>query len=330
MLETAHKRTGNTEIAMYVVVIGGANIDIGGRPYAPLIAADSNPGKISTGLGGVGRNIAHALSKLGVNVFLVTAIGDDYSGKFIKERCEEAGIDMKYALTVEGETSSMYLYINDYDGDMSLALSHMDIVKNITPEYIESLTDLIRGSAAVVADGNLTQEVFLKVKEICNKNEKCVPIYLDPVSTAHAHKIKDHLDGIYTIKPNRLEAEYLTDMTISTVGDYRAAANELIRQGVKRVFISMGEKGMFAADKDGSYIIDKFPCDVISTTGAGDSATAGLVWASTHGQSITQSAAAANAVASMIISSPQTINPELSAETVRELIDSCDISITKI
>lgn len=325
---------------MYVVVIGGANIDIGGRPYAPLIEADSNPGIISTGLGGVGRNIAHALSKLGVKVFLVTAVGDDYSGNYIKESCETAGIDMSYSVTVPGETSSMYLYINDHNGDMSLALSHMDIVKNITPLYIDSLKELIKNAAAVVADGNVSQDTFLEIKKVCsiskNENETCsngeegIPLYVDPVSTAHAHKIKGFLDGIDTIKPNRLEAEFLTGMTIATEGDYRAAANEIIRQGVRRVFISMGPGGMFAADKDGSYIIDKFPSDVVSTTGAGDSATAGIVWASTRGQSLTHTAAAANAVASMIISSPLTINPDLSEVTIRELLNTHDINYKKI
>ena len=52
----------------YAVVIGGVNIDIGGHSFQPLIPADSNPGKISVSLGGVGRNIAHNLSLLGTDV----------------------------------------------------------------------------------------------------------------------------------------------------------------------------------------------------------------------------------------------------------------------
>ena len=61
----------------YVVVIGAANIDIGGTPYKPLIPGDSNPGVIKMSYGGVGRNIAHNLALLGVDVELVTAAGDD-------------------------------------------------------------------------------------------------------------------------------------------------------------------------------------------------------------------------------------------------------------
>ena len=60
-----------------VVVIGGVNIDIGGRAFGPLKMKDSNPGKVTVSLGGVGRNIAHNLRLLGTEVCLLTALGED-------------------------------------------------------------------------------------------------------------------------------------------------------------------------------------------------------------------------------------------------------------
>ena len=50
--------------APYVTVVGGVNVDIGGRPEAALVARDSNPGAVSSSLGGVGRNIAHNMALL--------------------------------------------------------------------------------------------------------------------------------------------------------------------------------------------------------------------------------------------------------------------------
>ena len=67
--------------APYIVVIGGVNMDIGGLAYEPLVAADSNPGKINMSLGGVGRNIAHNMCLMGVDVRLLTAYGDDVYGE---------------------------------------------------------------------------------------------------------------------------------------------------------------------------------------------------------------------------------------------------------
>ena len=65
----------------YVVVIGGVNVDIGGKSHAPLVAADSNPGSVRVSLGGVGRNIAHNLSLMGTDVRMLTAYGDDIHGQ---------------------------------------------------------------------------------------------------------------------------------------------------------------------------------------------------------------------------------------------------------
>ena len=135
----------------YAVVIGAANIDIGGTPYKPLIPGDSNPGVIKMSYGGVARNIAHNLTLLGFNVELITAAGDDTLGMEMMRRCEAIGLDTSLSVVVPGGSSSIYLFINDEKGEMDLALSHVDIVKKITPEYIESNIDVINAAEVVVA-----------------------------------------------------------------------------------------------------------------------------------------------------------------------------------
>ena len=104
----------------YVVVIGAANIDIGGTPYKPLIPGDSNPGVINMSYGGVGRNIAHNLARLGTDVLLVTAAGDDVLGREMLLKCEKAGMDTSLSLVVPGASSSVYLFINELRTDFML------------------------------------------------------------------------------------------------------------------------------------------------------------------------------------------------------------------
>lgn len=84
----------------YAVVAGGVNVDIGGRSFAPMVARDSNPGRVTTSLGGVGRNIAHNMSLLGVDVRFLTAFGDDLYAQRIAASCGELGIDISHALQV--------------------------------------------------------------------------------------------------------------------------------------------------------------------------------------------------------------------------------------
>ena len=311
----------------YAVVIGAANIDIGGTPYKPLIPGDSNPGVIKMSYGGVARNIAHNLTLLGVDVELITAAGDDTLGMEMLKKCESIGLDTSLSVVVPGGSSSVYLYINDESGEMDLALSHVDIVKQITPEYLESVSDVINSAVAVVADCNLTQESLLKLKEICK-----VPLYVDTVSVSHADKIKGHLDGIDTLKPNLLEAEFLTDMIIESEYDCLEAARALIDQGVRRVFISMGPHGMIAADKDHAIMADRYPVTVKCTTGAGDSAMAAIVWSTLNeeGDGITAPAMAANAAASITISVDPTIHPGMSSELIKNKIKEHNVVIREI
>ena len=311
----------------YVVVIGAANIDIGGTPYKPLIPEDSNPGVIKMSYGGVARNIAHNLTLLGVDVELITAAGDDTLGMEMLKKCESIGLDTSLSVLVPGGSSSVYLFINDETGEMALALSHVDIVKHITPEYLESVSDVINSAEAVVADCNLSQESLLKLKDICK-----VPLYVDTVSVSHADKIKGHLDGIDTLKPNLLEAEFLSDMIIENEYDCLEAARTLIDQGVRRVFISMGPDGMIAADKDHAILADRYPASVKSTTGAGDSAMAAIVWSSLNeeGDGLSAPAMAANAAASITISVDQTIHPGMSSELIRNKINENNVIIREI
>lgn len=313
----------------YAVVIGAANIDIGGTPYKPLIQGDSNPGVIKMSYGGVARNIAHNLTMLGVDVEFVTAAGDDTLGMEMLKRCEGTGMDTSLSVVVPGGSSSVYLFINDEKGEMELALSHVDIVKHITPEYLESIKDVINSAAVVVADCNLSQESILKLKEICK-----VPIYMDTVSVSHADKIKGHLDGIDTLKPNLLEAEFLTDMIIESEYDCLEAARALINQGVRRVFISMGPHGMIAADKDHAIMVDRYPVTVRCTTGAGDSAMAAIVWSTLNedeeGDGLVAPAKAANAAASATISVDATIHPEMSDKLIKKKIKEHNVTVREI
>ena len=311
----------------YAVVIGAANIDIGGTPYKPLIPGDSNPGVIKMSYGGVARNIAHNLTLLGFNVELITAAGDDPLGMEMLKKCESIGLDTSLSVIVPGGSSSVYLFINDEKGEMDLALSHVDIVKNITPEYIESISDVINSAEVVVADCNLSQETLLKLMDICE-----VPLYVDTVSVSHADKIKGHLEGIDTLKPNLLEAEFLTDMIIESEYDCLEAARALINQGVRRAFISMGPEGMIAADKDHAIMADRYPVTVKSTTGAGDSAMAAIIWSTLNeeGDGLIAPAMAANAAASATISVDPTIHPGMSSDLIRKIIKEKDVTIREI
>ena len=299
----------------YVAVVGGVNMDIGGKPFRTLIERDSNPGRVSVSLGGVGRNIAHNLSLLGLRVRFLTAFGDDLHARRIEASCADLGIDISHAKKVAGGTTSTYLFLTDADGDMALAVSDMEICDSITPDYIASNLSLLNNAQVVVADGNLPAETLRYLAEHCT-----APMFADPVSVTKAEKLKPVLGKLHTLKPNRLESELLSGVPITDEPSMRLAAEKLLETGLHRVFISLGTEGVFASDGQKVILMPCLRADVQNTTGAGDAFMAGLVWAYMEGMDLEDTLQAASAAAAIATESEETINPAMSETALRERI----------
>jgi len=300
-------RTGS-----YAVVVGGVNVDIGGCSFAPLVDADSNPGKVSISLGGVGRNIAHNMSLMGLEVKMLTAMGADMYGNRIAASCTELGIDASHALRVPDCATSTYLYIADETGEMALALSDMAVCDRITPNYLAANSQVLQNARVIVADTNIPAETLVYLAENCT-----APIFCDPVSTIKAEKLRPVLHKIHTLKPNRLEAELLSGVPIREKQDAEKAAKALLEKGVQRVFLSMGAEGVFAATADQQLWLPNIPGQMVSTTGCGDAFMAALVWAWMQDMDLEQTAAAGLAAASIAMESTETINPAMSATALK-------------
>ena len=295
----------------YIIVIGAANMDIAGRPDSSLVAGDSNPGKVTMSFGGVGRNIAHNLALLDGDVRLLTAFGEDYRARELKEGCLDCGIDIDASITVPGASTSTYLFIMDEQGEMQEAINDMQIYEYVTPERIEERLDIIQHAAACVIDTNLPQQTI----EFIAKNVTC-PIFCDPVSSIKAQKLKKVLGKIHTLKPNHLEAEALSGIKITDNASLEAAAHELLATGLKRIFISLGEKGLFCADHEKTILLPLLPAKLVNMTGAGDAIMAGVTWAYTQGMTLEQTGLVGLAASTMAVEGENTINEQLNVEEV--------------
>ena len=298
--------------APYAVVIGGVNMDIGGTSNQALRGKDSNPGKVRMSLGGVGRNIAHNMSLMGVEVRLLTAYGDDLNGERVAASCSELGIDMSNALRVPGANTSTYLYLTDPEGEMALAVSDMAVCEKITPAYLAANLGVLQNAQVVVADCNIPEESLKYLAE-----NVTVPLFVDPVSTTKAEKLRSILDKIHTLKPNKLEAELLSGVKIESREDLVKAADKLSELGVHRMFISLGADGVFAAMGQEKLWLPNIPGNIVNTTGCGDAFMAALVWAYLEGSDLETTAKAGLAAGSIAMESGETINGEMSAEALK-------------
>ena len=299
----------------YVMVIGAANMDIAGSPDGKLIASDSNPGAVRMSAGGVGRNIAHNLALLGSKVRLLTAFGQDANAQELKDGCCAVHVDIDPSMTIPGEPTSTYLFIMNEHGEMQLAIADMDIYRYLTPERMEERMDLIDHAAAVVIDTNLPQETLRYLADHVS-----APIICDPVSTTKAKKIRHLIGRFHTLKPNRLEAELLSGITIHDDASLERAAKELLETGLKRVFISLGSDGLYCADANEAFKLPLHETKVVNMTGAGDAMVAGIAWAFTKKASLKRTGCIGLAAAEIATESASTINSALTGSAVMHRI----------
>ena len=292
-------------------VVGAANIDIGGFPAGLVAMGDSNPGRVRVSAGGVGRNIACNLARLGVETHLLTALGGDAFAGIIREDCAAAGVDLSHALECPEAGSSIYLFIADADGDMRLAVNDMAICARLTPEALSSRLDWLNAMDAVILDANLPSGTLAFLAQNLR-----APLFADAVSAAKARKLLPILPRLRALKPNALEAAVLTGMPVNDAPAVEAAARRLVSLGVERACVTLGERGVCIAGDGRARIIPGPPVRMVNATGAGDAFIAALAWADLRGMDLADSARAGLAAASIAVESPETVSPALSAEAL--------------
>ena len=146
----------------HVVVFGGCNVDISGRPYEHLDLYDSNPGAVELSPGGVGRNIAATIARLGIQTDLVTAFGDDDKRAMILARAPEK-LSFDHAFTFEGASTGSYLVLLDQEGEMHAAVNDMAVMEEMTSERIRDRRSLAEGADFVVVDANLREDTLAEI-----------------------------------------------------------------------------------------------------------------------------------------------------------------------
>ncbi len=297
----------------YAVVIGGANIDITGFTSQPLVKADSNPGAVRMSLGGVGRNIAENLVKLGITTNFISAVGDDIFGKRIINECQQAGIDTSLVETVRATPSSVYLSVLNHQGDMEIAISDMDVINKVDIERLKRHQALISNSAVAVIDANLSIESIRYLADTFKGK-----LFLDTVSTAKTRKIKEVIDSFKVIKPNRKEAEILLDRKIKSVKDAKNAVKRFIEKGIETVVISLGKEGVVYGNRDTVHSFKMKKVSSVNATGAGDAFMAVLVYGHLMQVDIHETIKMASTASYLTLQNENTLNPELSLENIRK------------
>lgn len=289
-----------------ISVIGGANVDLSATLNDAFIAADSNPGHVEVGYGGVARNIAHNLSLLGARTQLLTIFGGDLFGGLLHDYCKQQGIDVHLSERESSARSGMYLCIHNHGGEMIAAVADTDIIKGITPEWLEKRSGELNLSDFIVADTNIGEDAIRWLMD-----KVTVPLFIDGVSSTKAHRVinalqKAKLPYLHTLKLNLKEA-----LAVTNTSTYADAAQALLNLGVAHVYITLGADGVYCRNAAEEWLFPALPGEVVNTTGAGDAFLAGVVYAYAKAIDFPQTAHYGLMAARATLMSPKAVNPDI-------------------
>ena len=297
----------------YLTIIGAVAIDIFGVECGDLVNQISNPGRIRTSLGGVGRNISENISRLGKKVELITVFGDDVYGEEGQRICRNFDIGISHSITATGEETAKYLSINNQRGEMYTAVNDMRILDKLTPGYLQNKTQLINGGGFVIVDTNVSEEAIRFLADYCT-----VPIIATPVSIKKAEKLVGVLERIETITPNKEELAVLSGIQIDSERSLEYAVESLLSKGVKELFVSLGKEGMLYAAGDKRVRYPCLPSESVNTFGADDAFVSGIAWAKLESLPPEEQARAALAAVSICIEEEGAISMEMTLDNLRK------------
>jgi pseudouridine kinase len=295
-----------------VIVVGAASIDTKGRPRKALVPGTSNPGDIRISVGGVGRNIAEGLARLGVRTTLLSAVGDDEWGQRILECTAAGGVDVSRVLVNTDHHSGAYLAILDEAGEKSISIDDMDIMELVTPQYIYAHRRWIKEADMVVMDANLSPKAIRSLISAAKKYD--VPVCADPTSAILAQRLIKHLPDLYMITPDVSEAEVLCEARLASRSEATRAAKRLVAMGVDIAIITLAEKGLCYATSEVSGYIPAIRSEVVDRTGAGDALTAGVVFGLLNDFPIDEAVRLGVSAATLTLQYKETVCPDLSLE----------------
>ncbi len=297
-----------------ILIIGGINIDIEGRPYKELKEQDSNPGEIKISYGGVGRNIAENAARIGERVAILSVIGKDELGSGAKQHLESLGVDVSMVREIAGRNSAIYLSILGPDRDMRLGLCDMEIIGKLTPEDIKAASSTFADAKVVALDGNLEEEMLREATEILSDKM----LFYDPVSANKACRGKEHIGRFHSIKPNLIEAEVLSGRKITNDEELKGAAQYFLDKGVKNVYITLNSGGVYFKNKEKEgFLRPPENMKIESATGAGDAFSATILYGMVRGLAIDEIAALGMAAAQIAMESEKAVNEKINIEDIK-------------
>jgi pseudouridine kinase len=311
-----HTSFDGQEREPHVLVVGTTALDAKGQPACALVPGTSIPGTVHLTIGGVGRNIAENLARLGVRTTLLSAVGDDAIGRIVLEHTARSGVDVSHVVKAQQRRSAAYVAVLDANGVPAHAIDDMDVMELVTPTLVYRNRRLFRDASMIVLDANLAEAAIASVFKLARRYQR--PVCVDPTSSILAGRIKPYLSDIYLLVPNLREAQILAEVEGEPGLDESRLALKLVSMGVRIAIITLAEMGLYYATVDESGRVPALQRDIVDLTGASDALAAAVIFGLLNDFPIHEAVRLGVSAAALTIQCPETVCPDLSLDRLYE------------
>jgi pseudouridine kinase len=288
-----------------VLCIGAAHLDRRARLLAPPVPASSNPVTVAAGWGGVARNVAEGLARLGVPAALLSRLGGDAEADRLLAALASAGVDVSGVARGPEAATASYTAVLDPTGELVIGLADMAIYDGMDAAFFAAREDALRGHAAWFADANLPAAGLARLLAARPAGGF---VAANTVSVAKAPRLAGLLGAIDLLFCNRAEAAALS----GAGSDPATAAAALRAAGAGAVVVTLGADGALLATAAGAERLPAPPAAARDVTGAGDALIAATLQGWRVGLPPTEALRRGLAAAALTVACEQAVRPDLS------------------
>ncbi|MGG1676972.1 carbohydrate kinase [Neobacillus sp. NRS-1170] len=303
--------------SQHVICIGGANIDRKLHVKEKAQLGTSNPIYATHNAGGVARNIAENLGRLGLEVSLISTSGADKDWSFIEE-ASSLYMNLETVTQFPEKSTGSYTAVLDSSGELIIALADMEVYEAITPDLLVKQDVLLSRAKCIMADLNCPKETLQFLCHFAKSHD--LPIVLIPVSSPKINRLPDDLDGVTWLITNRDESEAYFQTEIKNEEDWKNTLEKWLSLGIANVVITNGKQGSMIGNKtEGIFHVPSIETkEIVDVTGAGDAFSSAVIYSWLEGKSLIEIAKAGSINASKTLQSSYTVRQDLSAEKLQK------------
>ncbi len=299
-----------------VVCIGAILIDECFTSFENPLLSTSNPSNYFRSSGGVAGNIANHLALLGQGVELVTHFGDDADGKWLMERCRANGIGISHSIVNDFDTGR-YVAILSPNGELFAGAMSSHFESAITISYLKTKATLFKSASILQIDCNLSTDCLKWLLEFCDKEK--IPCIVEPVSIPKASRLTlASIQNVLLITPNLQEMIAMSGSVGK--GNPEDVIQILLERGVKNLWIRNGKKGSKIFTPDSAFELAAPIVNVVDTTGAGDAALAGWIYAWLREKTPEKCLLYGHSMASIILQIKGAVQENLTSEILEKTV----------